>query len=205
MSTATHSLLLTTPAPWKPGGTRAIEPLQQQRDSSPLTLSPHLSADEFARLFDDALPTLRLVAAAEVGRASAEDAVQQAAITAMASLEQFTPGTDFRAWMAAFTRNAARNMRRSEHARTRRERTLRLVPRRDSRRDRVPELPPDLVKALDNLSVAQRECLLLRVVGELSYEEIAATMGVPTATARSHVFRARAAMLQQLETGSVTP
>jgi RNA polymerase sigma-70 factor (ECF subfamily) len=49
---------------------------------------------------------------------------------------------------------------------------------------------------------AQRECLLLRVVGEHTYEEIATILGIPTATARSHVYRARAHLLQRMEGGA---
>ena len=207
MSTAADSLTLTLPPLWALGGTRAIEPLQEQRETPAIPTSPTLDREAFARLFNDAAPTLRLIAAAEVGRAHAEDALQQAAIIAMGALDRFTPDTDFQAWMAAFTRNAARNMRRSEHARNRRERTLRLIPGRQgqSLQNTAPELPQDLAKALDTLTTSQRECLLLRVVGGLSYEEIAATMDVPVTTARSHVFRARASMLHSLNEGSNTP
>ena len=207
MSTATNSLTLASPPLWRPGGTRAIEPLQEQREPPATPAPPSLDREAFARRFDEAAPTLRRIAAAEVGRTHAEDALQQAAIAALAALDRFTPGTDFRAWMAAFTRNAARNMRRSEHSRTRRERTLRLIPRRHNHAyaSLASELPKDMTEALDTLSTTQRECLLLRVVGELSYEEIAATIDMPVATARSHVFRARAAMLQKLNQGSNTP
>ena len=158
-------------------------------------------------MFDEATPALRLVAAAEVGRLHADDAVQQAAITALDALHRFERGTDFRAWMAAMTRNAARNLRRGEKARTRRERTVRLIPRRHSKpapgnTPPLPEqLPRPLAEALADLTPVQRECLLLRIVGEHTYDEIAAILAVPTATARSHVFRARAHMLGRLEAG----
>lgn len=185
-------------AKWRPrrrGGRAAIQPGPAQADPSPRAT---LARAEFARLFDAATPTLRLVAAAEVGRLHADDAVQQAAITALASLDRFEPGTDFRAWMAAITRNAARNLRRSEHAHHRRERTLRLIPRRQ--RGEGDDHGP-LFDALSQLPAAQRECLLLRVVGGHSYEEIATILDVPAATARSHVYRARAQLLHRMEGG----
>ena len=179
------------------GGNAQIRSASAQAEAEPAA-NPSLARGDFARLFDEATPTLRLVAAAEVGRLHADDAVQQAAVTALASLDRYEPGTDFRAWMAAITRNAARNMRRSEHARGRRERTLRLVPRRPRPVDH--EHAP-LFEALAALPGPQRECLLLRIVGEHTYDQIALILGIPAATARSHVFRARAQLLSRMEGG----
>ncbi|UYV12482.1 MAG: sigma-70 family RNA polymerase sigma factor [Phycisphaera sp.] len=166
-----------------------------------------LDQPEFAELFDRATPTLRLVAAAEVGRAHADDVVQQAAIIALQRLDRFEAGTDFRAWMAAITRGAARNHRRSEQARGRRERTPRLLPRRQPKPADNPtfEQHAPLFDALAELSPAQRECLLLRVVGEHTYEEIATILDIPAATARSHTYRARAHLLERLESRGDTP
>lgn len=166
-----------------------------------------LDQPEFAELFEQATPTLRLVAAAEVGRAHADDVVQQAAVIALQRLDRFEAGTDFRAWMAAITRGAARNHRRSEQARGRRERTPRLVPRRQPKPPDTPALErhTPLFDALTELSPAQRECLLLRVVGEHTYEEIATILDIPTATARSHTYRARLRLLERLEPRGENP
>ncbi len=186
--------------PHPTGGQAAIHTGQAQAESSP---RPTLARAEFARLFDAATPTLRLVAAAEVGRSHADDVVQQAAIIAMERLDRFEAGTDFRAWMAAITRGAARNHRRGEQARHRRERTPRLLPRRQPRpaEHPSPEAHTPLFDALTRLTPAQRECLLLRVVGEHTYEEIATILGIPAATARSHTYRARAHLLERMEGG----
>lgn len=180
------------------GGRGAIGTTTRQATPVDASSEP-LDRREFARLLEAARPALRLVAASEVGRASADDAVQQAAITAMASLDRFEPGTDFRAWMASMTRNAARNMRRSEQARGRREKRIRLVPRirRDHTRDPLED-HSDLIDALEQLSSAHRECLLLRVVGGHGYEEIGTILDIPPNTARSHVYRARAQLLERL-------
>lgn len=183
--------------------TRGLATLLVERARPPrttkMTPATRLNQPEFARLFAAASPTLRLIAAAEVGQAHADDAVQQAAITALGSLDRFDAGTDFRAWMVTITRNAARNMRRSEQARGTRERRLRLIPRFGPRSERQQRGDHDgLMEALDQLSTAHRECLLLRVVGEHGYDEIAAILDIPQATARSHVHRARAHLLNRL-------
>lgn len=142
-----------------------------------------------------------MVAAAEVGRAHAADAVQQAAMTALGQLDRFQRGSDFRAWMAAVVRGAARNMRRSEQARARRERTPRLIA---TTSDMDSPDPAGLYEALDALPAMQRECMLLRAVGGHTYTEVGAIVGVPEATARSHVYRARRALLGRLDGAGTT-
>ncbi|MEQ8318288.1 MAG: sigma-70 family RNA polymerase sigma factor [Phycisphaerales bacterium] len=198
MTLMTHSPAVRFERLRSAGGPRAIGTSTRQAAPTDATSTP-LDRGEFARLLEGARPALLLVAAAEVGRAGADDAVQQAAITALASLDRFEPGTDFRAWMATITRNAARNMRRSDQARGRRERRLRLVPsfRRDDARNALED-HRDLINALEQLSTAHRECLLLRIVGEHEYAEIGTILGIPPATARSHVYRARTQLLERL-------
>ena len=55
-----------------------------------------------------------------------------------------------------------------------------------------------LAAALAALPAAYRDTLLLIAWGELSYEEAAAALGVPTGTVRSRVSRARAALRRRL-------
>jgi len=155
-----------------------------------------LSPERFADLLEGARPTLRLVAAAEAGRQHADDVVQQAGEIALCRLDSFTPGTNFGAWMAAIVRGAARNHRRREHTRRRRESTPRLLPRKDAAAPRADHV----WEAIETLSAQQRECLLLRVVGELRYDQIAAVLDIPTATARSHVHRGRLRMMEAVGT-----
>jgi RNA polymerase sigma factor (sigma-70 family) len=52
-------------------------------------------------------------------------------------------------------------------------------------------LGADLVRELRRLSREDRDALLLVVWGELTYEEAAAALGVPTGTVRSRIARAR--------------
>ncbi len=57
----------------------------------------------------------------------------------------------------------------------------------------------DLRNAVDALGPVQGACLVLRVVHGHGYDEIAAMLEIPAATARSHVFRARAALAAKLD------
>ena len=173
-----------------------------------------LDREGFARELGACAPSMRLIAAAIVGRSDAEDAVQQAAITAMDKLSQFTPGTSFPAWMAAIVRNTSLNMRRGEVRRTKRRLRLWRSGHTDSTGDpnahRMQEhadTPSEsqLEAALDVLPQDQRTCLLLKVVMEHPYSTIAEITGIPEATARSHVLRARQKMRKHLAPAEGSP
>lgn len=154
-------------------------------------------------------PTLVLVASAEAGSTDAQDVVQAGVAIALTRLDTFEPGTDFRAWMSAIVRNAARNHRRG------RRRGLRLTERfRETKRGQqasstgpgdpsAAERDGELRDAVDALPDAQRACLLLRVVQEHSYAEIGKILDLPEATARSHVLRARRRVAEQMGAGDV--
>ncbi|MEM1422676.1 MAG: sigma-70 family RNA polymerase sigma factor [Planctomycetota bacterium] len=165
-----------------------------------------LTEDDFARLLERERDVLRVVAAGEVGRSDAEDVVQDASIVALGKLDAFRPGTDFRAWMVAFVRHTASNHRRATGRRMRRR--LRIA--RETR-DAVhaeaggaERLDARLVEAIDGLAPDQRVCLLLRVAMSLAYDQIGAALGIPAATARSHVRRARLRLLEMFPDGEVS-
>lgn len=131
--------------------------------------------------------------------------MQEAAVIALGKLGEFTPGTSFTAWMGQIVRFVAMNAGRKSG-------------RRDSilRSGAVPgggegtlaasdlDLSPPLREALAELEETARTCLLLRIIGGLSYQQISAALGIPEGTAMSHVFRARktlAARVDQPEKG----
>ncbi|MFK7759483.1 MAG: RNA polymerase sigma factor [Phycisphaerales bacterium] len=192
--------------------------------------SPTLNLNEFAELYENARPTLRIVAAAECNFDLADDIVSQASIIAMNQLNSFIPGTNFTAWTAAIVRGVARNQRRSEQRRLNRITKLFYTGSAYNTPSNTPsntpinsphspasehaqlqstedgpsvQLPPDfdpkLREALKELSAPQRTCLLLRTILEHSYNEIAEILSIPSATARSHVYRARTILLNQLQ------
>jgi RNA polymerase sigma-70 factor (ECF subfamily) len=184
-----------------------------------------LNGDDFVECFRAAAPALRVVAVAQVGQSDADDVVQQAAIVAWERRDRFEEGTDFRAWMAAIVRNAARNHRRGNERQAERHRRVASSSEVESSSglgsateyagttagamvsagvDAADGLSDELRGALEGLSEDQRACLLLRVLLDHSYEEIAAITGVNAVTARSHVRRARLRMAGALETGGQT-
>jgi len=167
-----------------------------------------LSPEAFASMYIDAYPKLCAVATSEVGRSSAEDVVQQAAMLCIERLVTFEVGTDGIAWMSTFVRLTAKNYRRSTNRRTRRERgdhSTRRAPDFEAAAHVQPdetvstsEMTQSLRNAIETLEHHSRMCLLLKVVMGHSYAEIATILGIPETTARSHAHRARKSLAERL-------
>jgi RNA polymerase sigma-70 factor (ECF subfamily) len=57
----------------------------------------------------------------------------------------------------------------------------------------------EVLSALREISDVARMCLLLRVVQQLSYDDIAQTLHIPAGTAMSHVHRAKQSIRERLK------
>jgi RNA polymerase sigma-70 factor (ECF subfamily) len=138
------------------------------------------------------LPDLRAFAGALAGnRHLADDLVQVAILRAIDAAQQFTPGTNFKAWIFTILRNASYNQWRSPASRQ--------VPLEESD-GYAPVSPPtqdgnlefcDFRRAFAQLVPEQREALLLIGASGLGYEEAAEICGCATGTVKSRVSRAR--------------
>lgn len=168
----------------------------------PIPPGAAMSAQEFGSHFRDSSRILWLIAVGIVGDAAeAEDVVQDAAMVAYRKLDQFQPGTSFRAWVGTIVRNVALNSLRSSRRRRGTVGELAdaaptaLVLRHPTKSDGPESLEQILdsrvAVALADMGDVARACLLLRTVGELHYSEIAALLAIPEGTAMSHVHRAR--------------
>ncbi len=191
---------------------QAVEALRSGRTMHPAEFGARLQ--EHAR-------TLWCIAVGVTGnRAAAEDLVQEAAVVALGKLHEFDPGTSFPAWMGQIVRYLALNERR----RMARERGVLAdssfaaavepnSPKPATRAGGVSSkgqlhsgqelFDDELSAALGALDEMPRSCLLLRVVMDLSYKEIAQALSIPEGTAMSHVHRARRAVRERLESGGV--
>lgn len=137
------------------------------------------------------LPRLRRYARALLGdRAAADDLVQDTLERAWLRLDQWRAGSDLRAWLFSIMHNLrADQMRRPSVATRSMEEEDIEVPTRAKQSDAL-ELR-DLESALSYLPDEQREVLLLVGLEEMSYAEIAATVGVPLGTVMSRLSRGR--------------
>ena len=178
-----------------------------------------LDAGSFARLYQESYRVLWCAAAAIVrDRTQADDLVQQSAVTALERLEQFSPGTSFVGWMVTIVRNTALN----EARKTARRRTSAAdvdvldgvapdgrpsesSPAVDGRGQLTggdAGFDDDLLRALGRLDETARGCLLMRIVLEMSYRDIALALSIPEGTAASHVHRARGVLREALRAPS---
>jgi len=181
-----------------------------------------LSAEQFGVRFHSEARVLWTLAAGVLGGPSeAEDVLQEACMAALGKLDQFQPGTNFLAWMGRFVRNVALNERRK---RTRRQTPATDPALLDDQPSSAPgparasepvasepvidargvlavdrgHFDDRLLGALRELGEVPRACLLLRVVSDLGYADIAALLAVPEGTAMSHVHRARLFLRERL-------
>jgi len=136
----------------------------------------------------------RRVARAVLGNPEdADDAAQDAMLSALVKLDQYDPRRPFGPWLLRIVANAATDRRR--------RRTVRRVepldaaltaggPRPDTTAERRA-LGERLRLALAELPERRRVAVVLFDVEGYSHAEIAAVLGIPEGTVRSEVFHAR--------------
>jgi RNA polymerase sigma-70 factor, ECF subfamily len=136
----------------------------------------------------------------------AEDLVQGVLAQVWQGLPRLQQEDKFLAWAYAI----ARNMVRTARARRRRERRWVIgdpdlaerLPDPQSTRFLQERLEAERIEAMKvaiaSLPSQQRECLLLRVREELSYEEISETLRLSLHTVRNHLAAARKKLRQLL-------
>ena len=142
-------------------------------------------ATGLAELYQDVGPGLLAYLRRRLGdRHVAEDVLQETFCQAARRLERLAEAASPRAWLFTIARNLAATMRRRRGPAV--ELTVEppaVEPTADARLDA-------LRAAIAELPEAMRETLELRLRDELSYEEIAAVLGLPIGTVRSRLHHA---------------
>ena len=167
--------------------------------ASASSTAPGVDGQMFAALYDRHAGQLYRYAYQRVGDQVAEDLVADTFLAAFQQWDGYDPyRADVRPWLfGILTRKLARHYR-TEQAR------YRAFARSGVERDAV-ENPADriaaevaaraarapLAVALGRLAPGDRDVLLLVAWGDLSYEEVAAALGIPVGTVRSRLNRAR--------------
>jgi RNA polymerase sigma-70 factor (ECF subfamily) len=152
----------------------------------------------------------RVAMAALPARADADEAVQEAYVTAWRSLDRLEDPSAFRAWLLRITWRKALDRRRSVVA------WLRRVRRDDDAHDdplierlRAPGAAPDqallaqerdriVSQLIRSLPARLRDPFLLASSGEHRYEEIAALLGIPLGTVKWRMAEARRVLRDKL-------
>ena len=131
-------------------------------------------------------PGLRLALSMLGNRRDAEDATQEALTRAWRKLHQLRPGMPVRPWFFAIVANQCRNMRRTAWFRL--TTVVDVIHQQAAPEPDVERL--DLERGLEQLPATDRGALFLHFYLGLSIEEVAATLGVSPAAAKSRIYRA---------------
>ena len=160
-------------------------------------------ADSFAQLIQPLLdPAYRLAAVMLNDRSAAEDAVQEAAVKAWRKLRQVRGDVDsLRPWFLSIVANECRM--------TRRRRWWSVVKMADVESPgasgrRSPEDLADLQQAVARLSPEERLPLVLYFYLDLPLEEVARSLNVSPAGAKSRIYRAARRLRADLTLEEVT-
>jgi RNA polymerase sigma-70 factor, ECF subfamily len=192
--------------PWRPGA--------PDRDAGEVAEPPAgtgdepfeaLSAAAFKAELTEVIPHLRAFARSLSGDADqSDDLVQETLLKAWGARERFRKGTSMRAWTFVILRNTFYSkIRRAkfsgEYDEITAERKLSApAPQQDALH------LADVQRALLELSLDQREAIVMVGAGGLSYAEAAKIAGCAVGTMKSRVSRARAALEELLESGSLS-
>ena len=134
-------------------------------------------------------------------REDAEEATQEVFVAIYRKLGSFSFESSLRTWIYRITVNTALNF-----AKKRSRYTDRNIPYEDGRHDSAAPNAADEVIEKENreqlvdamlsaLNPDQRACLVLRVMQDLSYEDIARTLNININTVRTRIKRAREKLL----------
>lgn len=152
------------------------------------------------------LPRLRRYARALVGdRSAADDLVQDTLERAWTRIHQWRPGSDLRPWLFGIMHNLRIDqLRRPVVPTVSGDEEIGALPTRATQGDAI-ELG-DLAAAIGSLPEEQRAVLLLVALEEMSYQEVAQTLGIPAGTVMSRLARGRERLRRLLdERNNVTP
>jgi len=148
-------------------------------------------ASAFRPLVERYQRVLFTVAARMLGdEAEAADAAQNAFVRAYDKLQTYDPAHKFFSWLYRILVNECLNVRR---ARRRFEPLSTAMPSADDphRAAQASETKAKVRACLAKLSGDYREVIVLRHYADLSYQEIAATLGIPEKTVKSRLYSAR--------------
>jgi RNA polymerase sigma-70 factor (ECF subfamily) len=147
------------------------------------------------------LPRLRRYARALVRDAvGADDLVQECLTRALEKLHLWREGTNLRAWLVTILHNQyVNNVRRSVRTGVTVEFDETDLLLSQSANQEAGLTLRDLDRALGQLPAEQRAVILLVGLEGMSYDDVAAVVGVPTGTVRSRLSRGRLALRELMD------
>lgn len=159
--------------------------------------------DAFALIVAEHGPAMHRFAVRILGNAfDAQEAVQEAFASAWRDLRLFRGDSSLRTWLFTLVSRKAADLRRRRRPIPVDDEVLVRWAGAENTGPHEHAAAAALVAALDEalaeLPVRQRAAWLLREVEELSYDEIAAVLGVTVGSARGHLHRSRNALQERM-------
>ncbi len=174
----------------------ALAPARDQDPDAPLVRRLKAGGPDAGHCFDQLVARhgarLRRRAARILGdEIEAEDVVQEVFTNVHRFLDRFAPDRPFSHWLSVVTLNACRIELRRRAARTRRHDAFEADPLQPSTTaiPGDPMLREALAAAFSALDVRTRDCIVLRVLEGLSYQEIGQRSGQSEAAVKMRVLR----------------
>lgn len=131
----------------------------------------------------------------------AEDLTQDCLERALTRQSQFQPGTNLDAWLMTIMRSIFINGKRHDKLVREHAQRERLVPQDTAQPSQVDHVElGEVVRALRRLGRNHRLAIQLLCIEQRSHKEAARAMGVPVATAKTRLFRARERLRAELAT-----
>lgn len=155
---------------------------------------PAVGARELAELLDRHGAALELYAASWTSRP--EDCVQEAFIELARQRER---PERLVAWLYRVVRNRALNAWRTDRRRTEHERTAGLQLLTDSSATETQAEQEELKTLLERLPADEREAVVLRIWGNLTWEQVAELSGTSSSTAQRRFVAALEKLKERLE------
>ena len=176
----------------------AFETQRSQTDINAAAPQAHSNKNRSAEFEAITLPNLRALH----GKARhllkdpsvADDMVQETCFLAWQNFEQFMPGTNGRAWLFAILMNVVKHEYRRRGRWRIDPKSAEILENYFAPTCQNVEVLTDqhLLEAIEGMPLHFRQVLLLAVVSELQYHEIAEKLHIPIGTVMSRLSRARA-------------
>ena len=181
-----------------------------ERGSDAEVIAASLEAPErFAEIFDRHYSAVRGYLPRRIDSFSADDLAAETFVVALRRREAYDRSqANARPWLLGIAVNLLHRERRQERRQLRAY--ARAVDERgpsanEDRHSFENALAPELARALLKLSLGDREVLFLYACADLTYEQIAVAVGIPTGTVRSRLSRARRQVRELLEAEGAIP
>ena len=199
----------TRRAEMTPQGLAHAVPDADADDATVIEFSRH-EPEQFTVLFRRHAPHIQRYVVRRLGADAADDIVAETFLLAFRQRDRYDLArTDARPWLYGIATNLIGRHRRAEIRLYRALARTGADPVTEPFTDRVDDrvsaevASRQLAAALTRLSAELRDTMLLAAWSDLSYEQIAVALGVPTGTVRSRLSRARSKLRQTM--GDVDP